>query len=59
MVRQGAFGSLCKILPPDQVKTLVPTLLKNVNDPERNLSTFARGLLRQIDPVAANRAGVQ
>jgi HEAT repeat protein len=59
MVRQGCLGSLFKILPPDQVNTLVPVLLKNVNDPDPNLRVVARGMLEQIDPKAAIQAGVQ
>ena len=59
MCRQACLLSLRKILPPDQVKTLVPDLLKNVNDPEPNLRTVARGLLKEIDPKAARRAEVQ
>jgi beta-lactamase regulating signal transducer with metallopeptidase domain/HEAT repeat protein len=57
--RQACLLSLRKILPPDQVKTLVPDLLKNVNDPEPNLRIAARGLLQEIAPKAAIRAGVQ
>ena len=59
MVRQSCLGSLFKILPPDQVNTLVPVLLKDVNDPDPNLSGVARGMLDQIDPKAETRAEVQ
>jgi len=53
MCRQACLRSLRKILPPDQVKTMVPDLLKNVNDPDPNLRNVARGLLKEIDPKAA------
>jgi beta-lactamase regulating signal transducer with metallopeptidase domain/HEAT repeat protein len=57
--RQACLLSLRKILPTDQVKTLVPDLLNNVNDPEPNLRIVARSLLKEIDPKAAIRAEVQ
>jgi hypothetical protein len=59
MCRQACLLSLRKILPPDQLKTLVPNLLKNVNDPDPNLRIVARGMLKEIDPKAAIRAEVQ
>jgi HEAT repeat protein len=58
MCRQACLLSLRKILPPDQVKTLVPDLLKNVNDSDPNLRNVARGLLKEIDPKAARGAEV-
>jgi beta-lactamase regulating signal transducer with metallopeptidase domain/HEAT repeat protein len=58
MCRQACLLSLRKILPPEQVKTLVPDLLKNVNDSDPNLRNVARGLLKEIDPKAARGAEV-
>jgi beta-lactamase regulating signal transducer with metallopeptidase domain/HEAT repeat protein len=59
MVRLSCLVTLHKILPTNQAKTLVPDLLKNINDPEPNLRHVARGLLAQIDPEAARRANFQ
>ena len=50
MTRQGALISLRKILPPQELKTLVPTLIQSVNDPDPNLQGVARGMLLEIVP---------
>jgi HEAT repeat protein len=59
MIRQSVLSSLQKILPPEELKSLVPDLLQNANDPEPNLSIPSRMLLKQIDPAAAKKAGVE
>jgi HEAT repeat protein len=58
MVRQAVLMSLRKILPPQELKTLVPALIQSVNDPDPNLIVTARGMLLEIDPRAAMKAGV-
>jgi HEAT repeat protein len=59
MVRQSVLMALRRILPPDEVETLVPLLIKCAADPDPNLSGAAKGLLREINPAAAAKAGVK
>lgn len=59
MLKQGVLMSLSKILPHEELKSLVPYLLQNVNDPDPNLSISSRFLLKQIDPDAAKKAGIE
>jgi HEAT repeat protein len=59
MIRLSAFGSLYRIFPPDERKSLVPDLLQLINDSDSNLRAVSRYRLKQIDPEAAKAAGVE
>jgi HEAT repeat protein len=58
LVRGVVLQSLCKIVPPDDFKTLVPVLIQSAKDPDKNVSSTAEYLLQKYDPKAAIAAGL-
>ncbi len=59
IVRQSALISLKNILPPAELKTLVPTLVQWTSDSDPYQRSFAKYILNEIDPEAAKKSGIK